>query len=313
LNFSVSTIVLNWNGYEDTIECVASLQKLAYPELSITIIDNGSTDGSEVILKERFPDIPVIQTGRNLGYAGGVNAGLRHALKTDAEYFLILNNDTVVDPRAVDELINVARSDGRIGMLSSKIYFHDRPDTLWYAGATYNPWLGWGRHRGYNEVDVGQYDTVEETERPSGCAMMVSREFCDRVGLLDEKFFSYGEEVDWSLRGKKAGYKVMYVPGSKVWHKVSSSTGGTKTCLYLYYSVRNTLMCVDKNAPLPWGIRHLRYSVVTLIFVLSLFTMKVPKKRGVARIYQGVRDYFRGHMGAFVDFAEHMETVNRET
>ena len=129
--------------------------------------------------------------------------------------------------------------------------------------------------------------------------MMVTREFCEKVGLLDKDYFCYCEEVDWGLRGKKAGFKIIYVPASKVWHKVSNSTGGIQTAVYLYYSVRNTLLCINTNTPLPFPFRQLRYSLVIMIFIVSLFTMNVPKMLGMKRIYQGVRDYFQGHTGEF--------------
>lgn len=295
----VGIIVLNWNNYADTIECVESVKKISYPQYALIIVDNGSTDGSENILRQKFPDLPLIQTGRNIGYAGGINTGVKYVLETGADYILILNNDTIVDPTAVEELAKAASDDKQIGMLSSKIYFYDRPNTIWYAGATFYPFLGWGRHRGYNKVDAGQFDVTEETGRPCGCSMMVTRELCERMGLLNEDFFCYGEEVDWSLRCRKAGFRVMYVPSSKIWHKVSSSTGGISTAVYLYYSVRNTLLCIDTNIPLTFILRLLRYCAVIMIFVVSLFTMKVPKLLGMKRIYQGVRDYFQGHTGKF--------------
>jgi hypothetical protein len=308
----VSIIVLNWNNYADTIECIESIKKISYPKYTLIIVDNGSTDGSEKIIRQKFPDLPFIQTGKNIGYTGGINAGVNYALETSTDFILILNNDTIIDPMAVEALVKVASGDNRIGMLSSKIYFYDRPDTIWYAGASYYPFLGWGRHKGYNEVDSGQYDKPEETGRPCGCSMLVSREFCEKAGLLNEDFFCYGEEIDWGLRGRKAGFKIMYVPSSKIWHKVSSSTGGIDTAVYLYYSVRNTLLCIDTNTPLPFILRPLRYGAVIMIFVISLFTMRVPKILGIKRIYQGVRDYFQGHMGEFQEGVKSVKAVNGE-
>jgi GT2 family glycosyltransferase len=295
----VSIIVLNWNNHSDTIECVESLKKISYPKYTLIIVDNGSTDGSENIIRQKYPDLPFIQTGRNKGYAGGINAGLKYAFETGADYIFILNNDTIANPKALEELVKAASDDKRIGMLSSKIYFYDRPNVIWYAGASFHPILGWGRHRGYNEVDTGQFDVTEETGRPCGSSMMVTREFCEQVGLLNEDFFCYVEEVDWGLRCRKAGFRVMYVPSSKIWHKVSSSTGGVSTGVYLYYSVRNTLLCINTNTPLPFIFRLLRYGAVIMIFGISLFTMRVPKILGMKRIYQGARDYFQGHMGEF--------------
>lgn len=293
----VSVIVLNWNGYKDTIECVESLKKVTYPKCDILIVDNGSTNASEEILRRKFPELTLIQTGSNLGFTGGCNAGIREALRRGADYIILLNNDTVVDPDFAGELVKVAESDKKIGMLCSKIYFYDKSDVIWYAGAYFNTWLGWGRHRGYNQPDTGQFDRVEETGRPTGCSLMVTREFCEQVGLLDEEYFCYCEDSDWGMRAQKAGFKVMYVPTSKVWHKTSSSSGGSTTAISLYYTVRNTFRCIDKNNPLPVPLRYLRYLSIVSISLLSLITMKVPKALGIKRIYQGTRDYFRGRVG----------------
>ncbi|MCR4287544.1 MAG: glycosyltransferase family 2 protein, partial [Deltaproteobacteria bacterium] len=146
----VFVIVLNWNGYQDTIECVESLKGVDYPDLEIIIIDNGSIDDSVEVLRRRFPALLVLETGRNLGFAGGANFGIRRALNDGADYVIVLNNDTVVDEGFVRELVEAAREHKDAGILCSKVYFYDRPDAIWYAGAEFNTLLGWGRHRGYN-------------------------------------------------------------------------------------------------------------------------------------------------------------------
>lgn len=294
----VSVIVLNWNGCQDTIECIGSLKKVAYSNYEIIIVDNGSTDGSEAILRERFPGILILQTGKNLGYAGGNNAGIRHALNNGAEYILLLNNDTVVDPEFVTELVKVAEADDSIGILSSKIYFYDRPDILWFAGGKFSLRTGWSIQAGYGERDTGQFDEIREIERACGCAMMVTKKVCEETGLMDDSFFCYCEETDWSLRAEKAGFKNVFVPASKVWHKVSSSTGGTKSARYIYFAIRNTLKCLDKNAPYNSRIQNLfREAVVILLYAGSLFTLKIPKLDGIRNIYHGVRDYHNNRFG----------------
>ncbi len=293
----ITIIVLNWNGHKDTVECVESLLKIKNPKCEILIVDNGSNDGSERILRERFPELTFIQTGKNLGFAGGANAGIRHALKKGAEYVILLNNDTIVDPDFAGELIKAAEGFKDAGILCSKVYFYDRPDVIWYAGAGFNSWLGWGRMRGYNLRDDGRFDRTEETGRPCGCSLMVTREFCEKTGLLDEEYFCYCEDMDWGMRAKKNGFKVLYVPSSKAWHKASRATGGASTGISLYYTVRNTLKCLDKNMPLPFITRFFRYAGVAVTSLLSLFTMGVPKALGLKRIYQGMRDYFQGRFG----------------
>ena len=294
----VFIIVLNWNRREDTIECVNSIRKINYPRYEIVIVDNGSTDGSEKILRSAFPDIKLIQNNENLGFAEGNNVGIRYALGNGADYVVILNNDTAVDEGFITELVNAAESDRSIGIVSSKIYFYDRPDVLWYAGAVLDLKTGKSVHIGYNEKDAGQYNTMRKTDRACGCSMMVSRRACEAVGLMDASYFCYGEEADWSLRVREAGYKVVFVPGSKVWHKISSATGGAGTGYYLYYSVRNHLHLVKTHLPLKFpGLNILRDVLIVGRYVCSLFTMKISKVRGIKIIWSGMIDSYRKRFG----------------
>ncbi len=295
----VMIVVLNYNGSKDTTECVQSLLRLNYSNYKVLIVDNGSTDESIKILKSAFPEITLIETGRNLGFAGGSNTGIRRALADGAEYILLLNNDTVVDPEFVGRLVEASQRDEKAGIFCSKVYFFDKPDVIWYAGGTFHPWLGWGRHRGCGLRDEGQFDRLEETARVCGCSMMATKKFCERVGLLDEDFFCYGEDVDWGMRAKREGFKVFYVPGSKVWHKVSKSVGGVGNAISVYYNVRNTLRCLEKSNPLPFPFRCMRYTAVPLTNLLGLFTMKVRKISGIRMIYRGLKDYCRGKFGMF--------------
>jgi len=293
----VFIIVLNWNAPGDTTECVESLEKAGPTGRTVVIVDNGSTDGSVEMLKNRFPKIEILETGKNLGFTGGMNAGIKYAIAAKASHIILLNNDTVVDPHFAEELVDAAKKEKRAGLLTSKIYFYDRPEVISYAGAWFNELLGWGRQRGYNEVERNQFEGVEETQRPSGCALLATREFIERVGLLDETFFCYCEDTDWSMRARAAGFKVLFVPASKVWHKESVSTGGAATAISLYYNVRNTLYCLDKNHPLNPALNLLRVLSVAVTSFCSLFTMRVPKGRGAASIFRGIADYLSGRTG----------------
>ena len=293
----VYLVVLNWNGLEDTIACLESCRAISYPRLRVLVVDNGSVDGSQAAIRERFPDVELIETGRNLGFAGGNNVGIRRALEQGADYVLLLNNDTLVDRGFVDALVRTARSDPAIGMLCSKIYRVDPPDVLWYAGGYMIEWLGWGRHRGDGVRDVGQFETLEEINRPTGCSLMVTRALCERVGLLGEEYFLYAEDLDWGLRARRAGFKVVYDPGSRVWHKVSRSTSGSRSGVVLYYYVRNLMLCLDRNRPLPIPLRPLRYLAVLVDACLALVALRLPKRSGANYIWRGARDYFGGRFG----------------
>ncbi len=294
---NVTVVVLSWNGWQDTVACVASCLRIDHPGLRVLVVDNGSTDGSEKILRERFPDVELLQTGENLGYAGGNNVGIRRALEQGADLVVLLNNDTEVDPGFVSALVEAARARPEAGMLCSKILLFDRPDVLWYAGASFHPLVGWGRHRGHGQRDTGQYDRVEETDRPTGCALMVTRACCEKVGLLRDEYFCYAEDLEWGLRARDAGFSILYVPGSRVWHKVSRATGGSKSVQSIRYHTRNLLACLDQHRPVPLLLRPLRWTAVIAAAMLGLVTQGIPPVAGIRAIGRGVRDWHGGRFG----------------
>jgi len=293
----VTLVVLSWNGWRDTAACVESCLRVDHPGLRILVVDNGSTDGSERILRERFPDVELLQTGENLGYAGGNNAGIRRALDEGSDLVVLLNNDTEVDPGFVSALVEAARLHPEAGMLCSKIFLFDRPDVLWYAGASFHPLVGWSRHRGHGQRDRGQYDRVEETDRPTGCALMVTRACCEKVGLLRDEYFCYAEDLEWGLRARDAGFSILYVPGSRVWHKVSRSTGGGKSVAAIRYHTRNLLACLDERRPIPFPLRSLRWSAVIAAATMGLVTQGIPPVAGLRAIARGVLDWRGGRFG----------------
>lgn len=243
----VTIIILNWNGHQDTIACVESCLKLTYPAFRILIVDNGSTDGSEEILRQQFSDIELLQTGSNLGFAGGNNVGIHHALTGGADYIWLLNNDTVVTPEALNELVKMAESSPRAGMVGSKILLHDEPDTIWFAGAF---WTSDGaniHHRGCGEKDAGQYDESCSVDALTGCSLLVKAELIKNIGLIREDYFLYAEDADWCRAAAEGGYELLYAPASKVWHKVSGSVGNSSSRQWYYYT-RNTCLFIERHA-----------------------------------------------------------------
>ncbi len=220
----VAAIVLNWNRREDTLECLRSLERLTYPNYDIIVVDNGSSDGSAEAIHEAFPSIQLLINTENLGFAGGNNVGIRHALGGEADYIFLLNNDTVVNAALLDELVAVAEADPQIGLVGPKIYYYDQSDKLWYAGAR-EQWL----RRipatvGLDELDQGQYDQVRETAFIYGTAMLIRRRVLENIGLFDERFFAYHEDADFCMRARQAGYRCVYNPRGVLWHKVSAAT-----------------------------------------------------------------------------------------
>jgi GT2 family glycosyltransferase len=290
----VYIVLLNWNGWKDTIECVESCRQLTYENFRILIVDNGSTDGSQAILRKRFPDIEIIQTGENLGFAGGNNVGIRHALDQGADYVWLLNNDTVVDTEALTAMVRVAEDDETVGMVGSKIVYHDNPRLLWYAGAVLDPQRPYHpHHRGLNEEERDQYDVVCETGYVTGCSLLARKQMMSAVGLLDDNLFLYFEDVDWCARAKTSGWKLVYCPDSVVYHKVSLSVGGAASPTLLYYTARNRLYFVKRNF-------HGKLLVALLYDVFEHVLVNIKKGRfACAReAARGISDFMRGKTGS---------------
>ena len=183
-NPSVFVIVLNWNGKQDTLECLESLRDPGISGVRTVVVDNGSRDGSVEAIRARFPDATLLEMGRNLRFAGGNNSGIRYALGNGADAVLLLNNDTVVEKGFLAPLVERMQSDPRIGMVAPKIRYYDPPDRIWFAGARINYWLGTMAHLGIREKDNGQHDKPGETDYATGCCVLVSARVLNEVGLL---------------------------------------------------------------------------------------------------------------------------------
>lgn len=267
-------IILNWNGALDTCACLASLQKINTHdiELMVVVVDNGSTDESATKIRKEHPWAIVLTLFENKGFSGGNNVGIRYALDHHADFIWLLNNDTVVDTNALVPLIDAFKEDST-GVAGSKIYFapgreyhheryreKDRGRVLWYAGGIIDWNNMYASHRGVDEVDKGQYGTSEETSFVTGCSMMVRREVFEKVGLLDEKFFAYLEDLDFCLRAIEKGFRLMYVPSSLVWHKNAGSSGVGST-LHQYYMTRNRLIIGMRYASLRTKVALVRESL----------------------------------------------------
>jgi len=291
----VYIIVLNWNGWRDTVECVKSCGKLTYPHFRILIVDNGSTDGSDAALREQFSDVEFLQTGANLGFAGGNNAGIRYALEKGANYVWLINNDTIVTPDALSALVRVARCNLRAGMVGSKIVYHDNPRLIWYAGAVLDPQSPWRmHHRGLREEDVGQYDSLEETGFVTGCSLLASRDMITGIGLMDEAYFLYFEDSDWSVKARMEGWRLYYSPASLVRHKISVSLGGAASPLMKYYYSRNFLYFVKKYFPERFP-GSLLYCCVEHVLVPA----KKGDYAGAGLALKGITHYFKGRRGFY--------------
>jgi GT2 family glycosyltransferase len=294
---SVYAIIVNWNGKADTLECLSSLAKVRnkYQLLSVVVVDNGSTDGSIKEIKVKFPWVHCIDEGKNLGFSGGNNRGITYALKQDAEYVWLLNNDTVVDENVLCAISSFRNPS--VGAVGSKIYFYkgceyhkgrykksDLGNVLWYAGGIIDWNNALASHRGVDEVDHGQSDVEVETDFITGCSFFIRTSVIKQIGLLDESYFMYMEDLDYSLRIQQAGFKTVFNPTSIVWHKNASSSDGSGSSLHEYYQTRNRLKIGMKYAPLRTKLALLREGVRILAGAPSI------KKRAVY-------DFLKGTMG----------------
>jgi GT2 family glycosyltransferase len=235
-------IVLNWNGLSDTLDCLASLQRLDYPDYEIVVVDNGSTDGSAETIRKRFPYLTLIENDENLGFTGGNNTGLRYALQHSADYALLLNNDTEVAPDFLRHLIEAMEADSEVGIAGPTIYYHERPGLIWSAGGAIDWQRGRTRMLYLNTPDEGQLGIAPRSvDFVTGCALLVKREVINRAGLLDERFFAYFEEVEWCVRARRAGFKIIHVPRAKLWHKITPEHRAASPMVH-YYMTRNRLL-----------------------------------------------------------------------
>ena len=292
-------VVLSWNGRRHTLECLRALAAIDRADVRVVCVDNGSSDGSPDAVRAEFPDVVLIENGTNLGYAGGNNVGIRHALAHGASWVVLLNNDAILDPGAIDAFEAAARDHPRAGALGGKLLFRDPPDRIWFAGQRFNALLGYaGRPRGYGKPDGPRYNRVGPTDRAAGALMAVPRSTVDMVGLLDDDLFAYVEDVDWSLRVRNAGLEVLFVPRALAWHHVSASTGGERGSTHaLYYGVRNTITVCERHRPLPRPFGALRRWLVLLIFLAQALLLSEGRRPFSRAVLEGYADVRVGRLG----------------
>jgi len=255
----VVIIIINWNGRLDTSECLESLKEINYSNFNVVIVDNASSDGSVQYFREKFPEITIIENLENLGLTRGFNAGIEKALQERADYILCLNNDTIVDRDFIKELVMVGEQINNVGGLCPKEYDYHHPNRIVYAGGELR--LIRSRNYGYGKIDKGQYSEVGETKILCGAAMMLKTNALLNIGFFDPAYFFNWEDKDLSARLMRNGYKLIYVPEAKFWHKGRGTTGGKLSQLRIYFYVRNHILFAKKNGK--------RYdSIIVLLYLL---------------------------------------------
>ena len=242
-------VILNWNGLNDTVSCLDSLRHLSYPRRRVVVVDNGSRDQSAAVLRRMSspPELTLIEAGRNLGYAGGNNLGMRHALEHGADFVLVLNNDTTVDPALLDQLLAAAERYPTVGCFAPWIFYMHDPERLWFTHARWAredaAFTAPGKGRLASELLL---DPVS-TEYVCGAALFFRAAVARKIGMLDERFFLVYEDSDWCFRARRAGFECLSVPSAHVWHKIGTSFGSEASPLRTYFSSRNKLLWAEKN------------------------------------------------------------------
>jgi hypothetical protein len=273
-DFLVQVVVLNWNGCADTVACLDSLNKQVLARLQVILVDNHSGDNTVASVRERFPGVKIIQNQENLGYAGGNNVGIQEALKQDCDYILVLNNDTVLDPKCIVYLVQEMDAYPSAAAVSPISYFLSDPEKVYFAGGeiTHD---GEMKHIGYGLSDNDLLSESQTTKWLSGCAILFRKGALRQVGLFDPSYFLIFEDSDWSLRAVQAGYQLRIVPQAKIWHKVSSSFGGNWNLTFTYYYYRNQLYWIGKNFS---GRTKIRYYLHALFRIFNRYRFKTMEQ-----------------------------------
>lgn len=291
-------IIVTWNRRKDVLECVDSLIRAGIREETVTVVDNGSSDGTAEVLEQMHPNIGLISSPRNLGFSGGNNLGIKRALEGGAENICLLNNDIVVEPGFLAELIRAARDHPRAGILGARILYLDRPGLVWSQGIMVGTKTGRIRAPDHNRREEEVPGRTREVDAVSGAAMLIRRDVFLDIGLFDEDYFLRFEDVDLCLRARERGYSVLSVPSSRVLHGVGRSMGGEVSSEVIYYSTRNHLLVMNRRLPLPRPRRILR-DLLILGYTL-IFALLAGRGFSTARFRawrDGTRDYHRGRLG----------------
>jgi GT2 family glycosyltransferase len=242
----VCALTLNWNRPDDTLECLKTLVDQSYPKLHVLVVDNGSSDDSVARIGARFPQVELVQSSENRGFAAGANLGLRRALDGGADLVFLVNNDTLIEQQAVAQL--VAQAGSGVGILAPVIYYAEDQDRIWSIGGRIHPWTLDKYHDTWEQVDESQRTDAEEKDFVTGCGMLLTRPLLEEVGLFDERFFMYYEDADLCMRARRAGFRILLVPAAKMWHKVAQSSGGSDSLNERYWMARSSVIYFRKHA-----------------------------------------------------------------
>jgi GT2 family glycosyltransferase len=291
----VHVVILNTNRRDDTLACLASLFASSYTNFKVIVLDNRSTDGSAEAIRSAYPAVQVVDLPNNLGYAGNNNVGVETALRDGAEWVLVLNEDTILDPECLSHLVDVGEGDPQIGIVGPMVFHHDEPGVIQSAGGVLGKFWQ-SQHLGQNEADHGQFCEPHQVEWISGCAILVRRAVIEQVGALDAGYFIYWEETEWCIRAGRGGWRIVHVPAARLWHKGVQRNYQPKPA-FIYYGRRNQLFTLAKHrAP----ARAWLYTLFQLIRTLVSWTLKPrwrSKREHRNAMWRGMMDFLQHRAG----------------
>lgn len=283
-------IIINYNGIYDTKECIESVLKSDYqPE--ILLVDNASDEDEGKIISREYTGIHVIKSEKNLGFAGGNNLGIKFAMEHGADYIMLLNNDTVIDPAMISELIKNANE---TDIVAPRMFYYDKKDVIWYSGGNINKYSGNIRCKYFGKNVREVNDKIEECTFATGCCILFSVNLIDKIGGLKDDYFMYCEDTEFSIRVIEAGGVIRVIPSAKLWHKVSSSIGGAGNAFSLYYSSRNRLYYIKDH-------EEFFFDTATIFTVMSrvarIIQYMILRNSIWKSYYKALKDYKKGVRG----------------
>jgi GT2 family glycosyltransferase len=307
----VYIVLVNYNGIQDTLECIDSLLRIDYPHYRIVVVDNGSHNAEAEEIKRAYPSCSVLSIQPNQGFGEGDNAGIRYALAEGAEYVLSLNNDTIVVRDFLSVLVQYAQHNLHVGAFVPKVlYYHE--DKIWFNGAKIYWWLGLFRHvERLLPNSVSQLRTEHETEYANGCCLLIRRDVLERVGLLDPLYFLTFDDVDWSLRARALGYRLIVVPQAVIRHKISATLGtqGSQNISEstAFYTARNAVRIGRKYFT---GIHKVLFLIGQCTFRLALNMVFCSTMRARVFYMRGLAEGFSERISVHDDAVHNQKPIS---
>ena len=296
---AVGIVIVNHNLQETLRATLASCLQIDYPAFSIMVVDNASTDGSLEMVRRDFPQVHLIANPVGLGYAQGASQGMEY-LAARHSYLLSLSNDVTVAPDILTRMVAAAEADPKIGVIGSKVYFYDRPEVIWHAGAHIHPWHGHSYHYGWERRDAPRYDRVRECDYVTGCGYFLRSALACRLGFLKSDLVFYFEDADFCYRARALGYKVVYLPTAKVWHKTATTLSKNRG-LQLRYGTRNNLYLLQHHRVGPLYPGCLWTHLLAVCPLKMAFYLGIGRWKNARGIWRGIQDWRRGHYGMITE------------